>query len=454
MVLEMKRALEDLQKGDRQGYRKLYDAVYEDTYSRSFLILQSEEAAGEFMKGFFTELFGMLDEADPAKNQEKWFWDKYYRRMRREYHKLLAADQEKKPSGSGKAGALSDIPGGFPLLHRIMLVMAYKDDFTAKEISAIFGLAEDKIQAELDKLEKILPTLAKNQPAGVSGYMGSWAVFLVGAFRQILRGASETLVDQVYEAAAAEAGITVEPAVAKDDTFEYFIADPDLPEEEPEKKAEPVPEPKRGRKPVPVVAEEPDDEDEEYDDEYEDDEEDDDNYDEEDDRYDWDLEDDGKKMVILGVVIALVLVAVIGFAAFRIFGGGGRDNADNTVTEQEQEDEEEGSLIIRGEEDGSADTEGDTSEEETTAEEETPEEETIEEETAEEETTLTMEVNGSSVNVRSEASTNGEILTQVNAGETVEVLGDPSQEWVQIRCIEQNNEEGYVMSQYLSEITE
>ena len=86
--------------------------------------------------------------------------------------------------------------------------------------------------------------------------MGSWAVFLVGAFRQILRGASETLVDQVYEAAAAEAGITVEPAVAKDDTFEYFIADPDLPEEEPEKKTEPVPEPKRGRKPVPVVAEE------------------------------------------------------------------------------------------------------------------------------------------------------------------------------------------------------
>lgn len=71
MVLEMKRALEDLQKGDRQGYRKLYDAVYEDTYSRSFLILQSEEAAGEFMKGFFAELFGMLDEADPAKNQEK-----------------------------------------------------------------------------------------------------------------------------------------------------------------------------------------------------------------------------------------------------------------------------------------------------------------------------------------------------------------------------------------------
>ncbi len=451
MVLEMKRALEDLGKGDKQGYRKLYDAVYEDTYSRSFLILQSEEAAGEFMKGFFAELFGVLDEADPAKNQEKWFWGKYYRRMRREYHKLLAADQERKPSGTEKTGALFEIPGGFPLLHRIMLVMAYKDDFTAKEISAIFGLAEDKIQAELDKLEKILPTLAKNQPAGVSGYMGSWAVFLVGAFRQILRGASETLVDQVYEAAAGEAGITVEPAVAKDDTFEYFIADPDLPEEEPEKEPEPVPEPKPKKKPVPVMVEEPDDEEEEYDDEDEDDEEDDyddEDYDDEDDRYDWDLEDDGKKMVILGVVIALVLVAVIGFAAFRIFGGG-RDNTDKTVTEQEQEDEEEGSLIIKGEEDGSSDTEEEAPAEEAPAEEEAPEEEA-----PAEETTLTMKVNGSSVNVRSEASTNGEILTQVNAGETVEVLGDPSQEWVQIRCIEQNNEEGYVMSQYLSEITE
>ena len=187
-------------------------------------------------------------------------------------------------------------------------------------------------------------------------------------------------------------------------------------------------------------------------DEDEDDEEDDydeDDYDDEDDRYDWDLEDDGKKMVILGVVIALVLVAVIGFAVFRIFGGGGRDNTDKTVTEQEQEDEEEGSLIIKGEEDGSSDTEEEAPAEEAPAEEEAPEEEA-----PAEETTLTMKVNGSSVNVRSEASTNGEILTQVNAGETVEVLGDPSQEWVQIRCIEQNNEEGYVMSQYLSEITE
>ena len=32
--------------------------------------------------------------------------------------------------------------------------------------------------------------------------------------------------------------------------------------------------------------------------------------DEDDDRYDWDLEDDNRKMVILGIVLALVIVAV------------------------------------------------------------------------------------------------------------------------------------------------
>ena len=447
MVLEMKRALEDLRKGDRQGYRKLYDAVYEEAYSRSFLILQSEEAVGEFMKGFFAELFGAAGEADASRNQEKWFWDRYYRRMRKEYHKLLAADQARKSSGSAKTGTLADIPGGFPLLHRIMLVMAYKDDFTAKEISAVFGLEEDKIQAELDKLEKILPSMAKNQPAGVSGYMGSWAVFLVGACRQILKNASDVLVDQVYEAAAGEAGISTDPVPVKQDTFEYFIAEPDIPAEEPEEKPEPKPEPKPvpKRKPTPA-AEEPE---EEEDGEYEDDE-DEDDY--EDGRYDWDLEDDSRKMVILGVVIALVLVAVIGFAAVRLLGGSGRDNEEGQVTEQQEDGEEgeEGSLIIKGEEDGDA-AEEEVPEEEVT--EEVPEEEVPEEE-APEETILTMEVSGSSVNIRAEANTDSDILTQVTAGETVEVLGDPSQEWVQIRCIEQNNEEGYMMSQYLTEITE
>ena len=465
MVLEMKRALEDLEKGDVRGYRKLYDAVYEETYSRSILILQSEEAAGAFMDGFFAELFGAVGETDPSKNQEKWFWNKYYCRIRKQYHKLLAEDQERKNAGQGKTGMLSDIPGGFPLLHRIMLVMSCKDDFTAKEIAGIFGLGEEQVRAELEKLDKILPTLAKSQAAGVSGYMGSWAVFLVGAFRQIQKEASGVLADQVYETAAGEAGISKEPAMKNQDTFEYFIAEPELPEEEPEEepefREEPEPQkkpvvkaaPKPRKKPAPIVEEEPeeDDEDEEYDDEYDDAYEDDDEDDEYDDgRYDWDLEDDSRKMVILGVVIALVLVAVIAFAAIRLFGGKGQDNPDNITTEQEADDEEEGTLIIKGEEDGE---DGSVEEEPEEVPEEVPEEETPEEE-APEETTLTMEVNGSSVNIRAESNTNSDILTQVTAGETVEVLGDPSQEWVQVRCVEQNNEEGYMMSQYLSEIAE
>lgn len=40
MVLEMRRALEQLKKGEEQGYRKLYDATYEDVYCRSLLVLQ------------------------------------------------------------------------------------------------------------------------------------------------------------------------------------------------------------------------------------------------------------------------------------------------------------------------------------------------------------------------------------------------------------------------------
>ncbi|MCD8248565.1 MAG: SH3 domain-containing protein, partial [Lachnospiraceae bacterium] len=76
-------------------------------------------------------------------------------------------------------------------------------------------------------------------------------------------------------------------------------------------------------------------------------------------------------------------------------------------------------------------------------------------ETEEEEvTTVTMQANTSSLNVRSEGSTDGDVLTQLSEGEQVEVLSDTSEEWVQIRCIEQDDLEGYVMLQYLSEIEE
>ena len=63
-----------------------------------------------------------------------------------------------------------------------------------------------------------------------------------------------------------------------------------------------------------------------------------------------------------------------------------------------------------------------------------------------------MRVNGNTINVRSDTNTQSDILTKVKKDEKVEVLGDPAEEWVQIRCIEQNNEEGYMMSQYLSNI--
>ena len=99
MVLEMKRALEDLKRGDAQGYRKIFDATYEEVYCRSLLLIQKEETAVEFMEGFFGELFGMLEEADETKDKEKWFWQKYYQRIRKQYHKLLTEqDKTKSPA--------------------------------------------------------------------------------------------------------------------------------------------------------------------------------------------------------------------------------------------------------------------------------------------------------------------------------------------------------------------
>ena len=75
--------------------------------------------------------------------------------------------------------------------------------------------------------------------------------------------------------------------------------------------------------------------------------------------------------------------------------------------------------------------------------------EEAEEAEPEEPQTVTMKVNASSLNVRSEANTTSSVVTSLANGDTVEVLGDASQEWVQIRCTSKNNEEGYVKSEYL-----
>ncbi len=427
MILEMKRALDDVKNGDRQGYRKLYDAVCEEAYCRSVLILQNEKRAETFMKDFFAELFTVLDEADSCSDLEKWLWQKYYKKMRKQYHKLLEEDgKETRPGG---ARTLAEIPSTLPLLHRIMLVMSCRDDFTAKEISAIFGLAEDKISTELDKLDRALPALTKNQPDSVSSYLANWRVLLLGASRQIISTSSGEWVDRTFTEAAASAGIAVQEE--KKENFDYFVADVDLSEI-----------PSKKKKAAPVVQEEPEDEDDEDEDDEEYDEDDEDEDDEDDGRYDWDLEDDGRKMIIIGIVVALVVVALVAFIGFRVLN---RDSGSESETVQTEE-EGDADLIIKGDSSDDEEEETEVVEEEETEE---VEEEEVEEEEPE---TVIMEVLGDSVNVRSEASTDGDIVTKVTLGEQVEVLSDTSEEWLQVRCIEQDDVEGYIRADLLSAI--
>ncbi len=438
MVLEIRRALEELKSGSSQGYRRLYDATYEEVYCRSLLIIQKEDQALEFIKDFYKDVFGALEEADDAFDKERWFLHRFYQKLRKHYHRLLGK-QEKTDSDSIKT--LAEIPATFPLLHRIMLVMSFKDDFSAAEISAIYGLAEDKIQTELEKLGKVLPTITKDQPESVAAYLDNWKLLLLGASSQTVNNSSQDWVETVYTDASKAAGVSAEPVVKKEETddFEYFVAEP---------------EPEKPKKIVPIVREEPEEEEEEEYDEDEDDEEyDDEEYDEEeedeyDDRYDWDMEDDGRKMIILGIVLAVIIVAIVGVLGFRLLSKGGDTEKVPDQTEQE-EGEDDNKLIIKGEE-GSEDS----VEPEENIEAEPPAEEVPEEPAEEpvEAEPLVMRVTGNTINIRSESNTNSTVLTKVKKDEKVEVLGDPTGEWVQIRCIEQNNEEGYMMSQYLSNI--
>lgn len=453
MVLEMRRALEELKKGEEQGYRKLYNATYEEAYCRSLLVLQQENQAVDFMEEFYTAFFGDVDEAALPLNPEKWFWQRYYREMRKAYHHLLEGQKK----GSRCESALAAVPAALPLLHRILLVMSYMDDFQAEEIAEIFGLPVDKVETELGKVGSLLPNLTKNQPESSAAYLTDWRVLLLGACRQILSSGQGEWIDGTYKKASKAAGILEEPVKEADD-FEYFVADVDIEPEKPKKK-----------KAAPVVeepeeeeddeSEDEDDEEDSYDededdDEYDEDEDEDDDDDENDDRYDWDLEDDNRKMVILGIVLALVIVAVIGVGAYFFLN---KDKGSNDQPAQTTEEEETGNaeLVIKGDGDSSDDSSSeaeDQQEEETDAssEETTEEEQPAEEEEAAEPETVTMKVSASSVNVRSEASTDSSIVTKVKSGESVEVVGDASQEWVQIRCTEQDGKEGYVKSEFLT----
>lgn len=430
MVLEMRRALEALKENDLQGYRKLFDASYEEVYCRSILVIRKEDQVIEFVKDFFIELFKTLKEAGEAESQEKWFWYQYYQKMRRQYHKLLA-NQSSSPA---EGGTLADVLGNFPLLHRIMLVMRYQDNFTAGEISAIFGLDEEKISSELNKMEKALPSLTKEPIEDSEGYLDNWKLLLLGASRQVADGCSFGWVDRIYAEAAFAAGITGTSAAKKKDTFEYF--DVDVEPEKPKKKV------------VPIVEEEP--EDEEYEEEEDEDEDldgdeeeeyDDDGEEDDDDRYDWDLEDDGKRMVIIGIVLALVIVVIVGFAAFRLLNK--EDDSEKKPSRTEQ-DEDEAPLLIKGDDDSESEDAPEEAPEENP--EETPEEEPEEEPSSD---GVVMEVIPQSMNVRSEPNTDSTIVTKVKAGDKVEVLEDPSQEWVSVRCVDQDGKEGYVKSEYL-----
>ena len=331
--------------------------------------------------------------------------------------------------------------------------MSFQDEFSGKEISEIFGLPEEKIESELGKVKNLLPNLTKNQPERETVYTSDWRILIAAAFRQVLTAESDQWVDGIYERAANAAGVKAEETSAKEDDFDYFVADVEVEPEKPKKK-----------KAAPVVEEpEEDDEEEDADDEDEDDEDDEDlddeddedDEDEDDDRYDWDLEEDNKKMVIIGVILALVIVAIVGFGV-KTFLDKSKGNDASVTTEQEAEDDQEGDaeLVIRGDGDSSSDdsseAENQQTEEADSSEEETPEEEQPAEEEPAEPETVTMKVSASSVNVRSEASTDSSIVTKVTNGETVEVVGDASQEWVQIRCTEQDGKEGYVKSEFLT----
>ncbi len=448
MILEMRRALMEVKNSNQQGYRRLFDATYEEVYCRSLLIIQREEQAVSLVEDFYTVLFEKIKSGEWEEDMPRWFWQQYYQTLRKHYHKLLAS-QEK---GSALQGDLhlSKVPASFPLLHRIMLLMQKKDDFAIEEISGVYGLSEDKIASELEKLEKALPSLVKDQPEHMAPYLSNFKLLLLEASKEVLPVVTANFIDPVYEKAAKAAGIAIKPAAqakAKDD-FEYFVADVDMDE---------IPQ-KPKKKPVPIVEEEEDEdidpdeeEDVDLDDEDEEDEE-----DEEDDHYDWDIEDGGKRMVILGLILAIIIVVVVAFAAFKFLHKSDEDAEDPVQSEEQIEGEDsEAPLIIKGGEDdeeGEEPTEGEgegEGEEQPEAPEETPQEETETPSEEEEPPLQTMTAIPNSMNVRSEPNTNSTVLTTVKAGEKLEILGDASQEWVQIRCIEQDNQEGYVMTQYL-----
>ncbi|MCD8097794.1 MAG: hypothetical protein LUE31_07150, partial [Lachnospiraceae bacterium] len=212
MILERKRALAGLKDGDGQSCKQVFDATYEDVYCRTLLIMQDEPQTLAFVEEFYTVLFGAAGEAALSADAEKWFWQKYYRQLRKDYHRLLEA-LGKSASLKGK-GALAEVPAALPLLHRILLVMNALDGFTSEEISGIFGLAAEKVDGELGKLDSLLPSLAKKQESGTA-WLASWEILLIGASSEILAASGTDWVDELFARAAKAAGLDMAPSAAK-----------------------------------------------------------------------------------------------------------------------------------------------------------------------------------------------------------------------------------------------
>lgn len=450
MTLEMKRVLEEYIGGGR-NYRRMFDASYEEIYCRSFLILQQENQAREFMKDFFAELFMVLDEATDASDAEFWFWEKYYGKIRKQYHRLLEAQIKIPEIG---APALAQILVGLPLLHRIMLLMSYHDGFKTEDIANMFGLAADKVQIELDKLEKMRPSLVKNQPEEISPYLGDWKVLLLGACNQLASATNNDWIEQLYQDSLNLAGLPSTIQIPVEEIRKRTLESEKVLEEIPvqqltaPKKAEPQPQPEFQVEPEEEVYQPVYEQEEESyvptDGVYEDpvDEE---PVEEDEESTEWGGEESNWKMIVFGIILALLIVAVVGVAAWKLLDKDDTSNKKPTQTEETKDDDDSAGLIIKGDEE----EEGDD-----VVAEEPVEEDPVEEEPEEEEP-LMMKVKGtdSRVNVRSERSTNGDIITKVVSGEKVEVLGDPeTEEWVLVHCTEQNDKEGYIKTEFLSYI--
>ena len=61
------------------------------------------------MEDFYTGVLKEIGEALKAEDQNLWFWQQYYKKIRREYQKLLSVQHKEAP---GKAQNLAQTSGG------------------------------------------------------------------------------------------------------------------------------------------------------------------------------------------------------------------------------------------------------------------------------------------------------------------------------------------------------